>query len=265
VLPLALLGLAHAALAVRTGCSPYYVAAIIAWTGAVLSYGDRAAPSAKASLTSQIAGAALCAAGLVGAAYWSRDYYAALRFTALFAGGGFLIFRNGARSLRARELILLSLPMLTPVPQAIVAIFAPQKLTLLFTAALLRLAGEQPAISGDVLSISNGAIRVIDACCGFAGTSQLIAVAMLLGCLFETTRAQKIGIFAAALAAGFVANCSRLATLAILTRTDYAAFEWWHSSAGEHRFTIAALALSGLAWWLMMRERKENLREVAAR
>jgi exosortase/archaeosortase family protein len=265
VLPLALLGLVHAALAVRTGCSPYYVAAIIAWTGAILSYGDRAAPCEKASLASKIAGAALCSAGLLGAAYWSRDYYAALRFTALFAGGGFLIFRNGARSLRAREVILLSLPLLTPVPQAIVAIFAPQKLTLLFTAALLRIAGEQPQIAGDVLSIPDGAIRVIDACCGFAGISQLIAVAVMIACLFETTRAQKIGIFASAFAAGFVANCSRLATLAILIRSDYAAFEWWHSSAGEHRFTFAALAVSGLAWWVMLRERKENLREVPAR
>jgi hypothetical protein len=44
-----------------------------------------------------------------------------------------------------------------------------------------------------------------------------------------------------------------------------ARWRWWHGPQGEYRFTFAAMAIAGLAWWLLLREWKPRLREVAAR
>jgi exosortase/archaeosortase family protein len=101
--------------------------------------------------------------------------------------------------------------------------------------------------------VQGGALRVLSACCGINAMSQLAALALLVVCLFEMTRLQRVYVFAAALAAGFVANAARLSLLVLLSQRDWDAFELWHGTTGELRFTCAGLAVCGLAWWLLLR------------
>src|SRR5215831_13133015 len=124
----------HAVLALRTGCATYWLPVVIGWTGVLLVHRDRGLLRRRSSLASRIAGALLCLAGLGAAALWSGDYRAPLRFTALFAGGGTLLYLYGGSQLRSfgREGLMLALPLFTPVPRAIVAIAAPQRLTIAF-------------------------------------------------------------------------------------------------------------------------------------
>jgi cyanoexosortase A len=256
LLPLLLVAAVHAALAFRTGALSYEGPVAIGWTGALLVCSDRLLIS-RPSLVGRACGLALAAAAMALAIYWSADYRAVLRFTPLALGAGFLLAQHGFSFLRrsGQELLLLALPIVTPPPIALRPFFEPQSATLRFTAALLGLLGHRATITGDVLSIQGGAIRVLSACSGVNCMSQLAALALLLVCLFETTRAQKICVFAIAVGVGFVANCSRLALLTLLSQRSFHDFELWHSTVGELRFTCAALAFTALCWWLLLRRR----------
>jgi exosortase len=256
VLPLVLVAGVHAALAFRTGALSYEIPVAIAWTGVLLVYADRAR-TARPSRASLCLGALLAAAGLGLALLWSGDYRSPVRLTPLALGAGFLLSRHGFAFLRksGRELLLLALPIAVPPPIPLRPFLEPQTATLHAAAALLRLLGHPAAIAGDVLSVPGGAIRVVSACSGINAMSQLAALALMVVCLFETTRWQKVAVFASALAAGFVANCGRLALLALVSQRDHAAFELWHGTTGELRFTGLGLAMAALAWWLLLRPR----------
>ena len=254
MLPLVFVAAVHAALAFRTGMLSYEIPVVIGWLGVVMVQSERPLVQ-RAGRAERIVG--LCAAGLALAlaGFWSGDYRAPLRLTPIALGAGFLLMRHGFSGLRAsaRELALLSLPVIVPPPAALRHFFEPQAATLRFTELLLDLAGRHASISGDVLSAQGGAIHVLSECSGINAMSQLAALAVLLVCLFETTRRQKVFVFAAAIAAGFVANCGRLALLVVLSGRNFEAFELWHSWVGELRFTFLGLALAALAWWLLLR------------
>jgi exosortase/archaeosortase family protein len=257
VLPLVLVAGVHAALAFRTGALSYEIPVAIGWMGVLLVQADRAR-TGQPSRASLFAGLLLAAAGLGFAALWSGDYRSPLRLTPLALGAGFLLARHGFAFLRqsARELLLLALPIAVPPPIPLRPFLEPQTATLNATAVMLRLFGHPATIAGDLLSVPGGAIRVVSACSGINAMSQLAALALLVVCLFETTRRQKIAVFAAAIASGFFANCGRLALLTLLSQRDHAAFELWHGPTGELRFTALGLAISSLAWWLLLRPRQ---------
>jgi len=245
---------AHAALAFRTGALSYEIPVAIGWVGASLVYSERAR-QARPSRASLFVGVLLAAAALGLAAFWSGDYRAPLRLTPLALGAGLLLARHGAGFLRGsiRELLLLALPIAVPPPIAARPFLEPQTATIHAAAALLGLLGHPATISGELLSVHGGAIRVISACSGINAMTQLAALALLLVCLFETTLAQKAAIFASAIAAGFLANCGRLALLTLVSQRDHQAFALWHGTTGELRFTCFGLALAALAWWLLLR------------
>ena len=254
--PFVLVAGVHAALALRTGALSYEIPVAIGWTGVLLVYSERAR-NQQPSRASLFLGSLLAAAALGLAALWSGDYRAPLRLTPLLLGVGFLLARHGTAFLRgsARELLLLSLPVAVPPPSGLRPFLEPQTATIHATAALLGLIGHPASIDGELLSVQGGAIRVISACSGINAMSQLAALALLVVCLFETTRLRKLAVFASAIAAGFFANCGRLALLAIISQRDHQAFELWHGTTGELRFTCLGLALASLAWWLLLRQR----------
>ena len=259
MLPLVLVAGVHAALAFRTGALSYEIPVAIGWMGVLLVYSERARKG-RPSRASAFVGLSLAAAALGLAALWSGDYRAPLRLTPLALGAGFILARHGAAFLRGstRELLLLTLPIVVPPPAGLRPFLEPQTATIRASAVLLRIAGHAPVIRDDVLSIQHGAIRVVSACSGINAMSQLAALGLLLVCLFETTLRQKIAVFATAIAAGFFANCCRLALLTILSQRDHAAFEFWHGTGGELRFTCLGLALAAVAWWLTLRQRREK-------
>jgi exosortase/archaeosortase family protein len=264
MLPLVLVAAVHAALAFRTAALSYEIPVAIGWMGMLLVYADRAR-TARPSRASLFTGWLIAAAALGFAAFWSADYQSPLRVTPLALGAGFLLLRHGFAFLResSRELLLLALPIAVPPPIPIRPFLEPQTATLHATAALLGLLGHPAAIAADVLSVQGGAIRVISACSGINAMSQLAALALMIVCLFETTRLQKVAVFASAIAAGFIANCCRLALLTLVSQRDHAVFELWHGTTGELRFTALGLALASLAWWLLLRPRERERERLA--
>jgi exosortase/archaeosortase family protein len=255
MLPLVVVAAAHVALAFRTGMVSYEVPAAIGWAGVLLVQRER--PLAlRSNGIERVAGIALAASGLALALIWSGGYRAPLRLTPLALGAGVLLARHGLSGLRrcTRELILLALPVIVPPPSALRPFLEPQRATLLFSAGILDVLGHHATVAGDVLCIQGGAIRVLSECSGINCMSQLAALALLLVCLFETTGPRRVLAVAAAIAAGFVANCGRLALLVLLSQRNWPAFELWHSATGEARFTLLGLALAALAWWLLLRK-----------
>lgn len=256
---LLVLAAVHAALAVRTGGLSYEIPVFIAWLGVLLVQHERRV-GLRANGAERLAGAVCVALGLGVAAVFSAHYRAPLRVTAVFAGGGYLLARHGLRGIArsGRELWLLFIPVIVPPAAAVQPYLEPQFLSLRFTALILDLFGHPASISGDVLSIPGGAARVLAPCCGINSMSQLAALGILVVCLFEMSAARKATVIAVSIAAGFAANCGRLALLVLLSQGDLATFELWHGTTGELRFTCVGLAIAAGCWWMVVRERAEQ-------
>jgi exosortase/archaeosortase family protein len=90
--------------------------------------------------------------------------------------------------------------------------------------------------------------------------SRLCVLAALLIALFPTSTRQKVAIVACALGVGFIANAARIAILAVaVMQGQEARFGFWHVGLGTTLFSVASTAAAGLAWWLLLRQRRPAL------
>ena len=174
--------------------------------------------------------------------------------TAPLVSGLGLLLLAGRLPRRGRELLLLSLPLLSPFPRVLAHAVAPLRGTAVFAALFLRAVGVPAVIDGQDIAFSGTGIAVIEPCTGLDQLSQLLALSMVVLCLVRTSTAQKIAVPLLALACGFLANAARVAMVGFLVGHRPSALHLWHGSGlYEPLFSAIAAGLTCLCWWLVLR------------
>jgi cyanoexosortase A len=251
------------ALACRTALGSdddFWVTSAIAWPAALcLVWEERHAALVTAGRASQALGGLIAAATVVLLAvlpvYRSFD-----RLLPLAAGAGLAFGACGLRfvSRYRRELLLLALPVLNPMPLALRNFLGPTLVhwTAHLAATVLRAARSPVALDADVLRFPQGSLDILEGCSGLKAIPRLWVVAALVVALFPTTTWQKIGLFVAAACVGFLVNLGHIALLAqTVARGDDTSFAFWHQGAGSAFLAVGSMALAGVCWWLILRRR----------
>jgi len=251
--------LAQLGLAVRCAPVTFYGPLALAWGAALVVSFERRDSRVSATLPAWIAGSLLVLAPF---AWLSRPEYGPLhRAAALLSGLGLLLLR-GRLTNSARELVLLSIPLISPFPRVLAHAAAPLRGTVVVASLLLRALGVPAVIEGQDIAFSGTGIAVIEPCTGLEQLSQLLALSFVVLCLFRTTIAQKIAVPLLALCCGFLANAARVAAFAILVRDRPSAIDLW-DGAGLYSplFSAAAAAITCFLWWPLLRGATANRRE----
>lgn len=97
---------------------------------------------------------------------------------------------------------------------------------------------------------------MLGTCSGLELTTQLLALVVLISCLFRINWRQGVCLVATAVAAGFTVNAARIAFLGVIASRAPHRWEFWERPGpGSHLFPLAATALAGLGWWAVVRAR----------
>ena len=246
--------LAQLALAVRASPVTFYGPLALAWAAMLLVASERRDSPILANPPAWIPGALFVLAPF---AWLARPDYGPLHRTAALSSGiGLLLLAGGLRQLprRGRELLLLSLPLISPFPRQIAEAVSPLRGTAVVATLFLRAAGVPAVMDGQDIAFSGTGIAVLEPCTGVEQLSQLLALSLVVLCFFGTTLAQKIAVPLVALACGFLANAARVATIGILVRDLPSRVDLWDGT-GLYApvFSAGAAALTCLVWWPLLR------------
>jgi cyanoexosortase A len=239
----------------------YWVTLGVAWTVALVLAWEgsrRAAPRPEAFWMAL--GVLAIAAGVVPLAAFPL-YRAFDRFLPLLAGAGLCLVGFGPRGLlRHRNgLLLLTLPMMNPLPEAIRLPIQPTSWTAWCASIVGRGVGHPMSADGSVLRLPTGTLDVLADCGGMMSIGRLWVLAAVVVALFPTKTWQKASLVASAVVVGFVANAVRVEMLAVtVANGDTAAFEYWHEGRGASIFAVAVTAAVGPVWWLILRRRSRG-------
>lgn len=181
------------------------------------------------------------------------------RLLPLTAGFGIALLTTPARELRrhARKAVLLAIPIVTPFPYTLASAALPVPAVAASAAGLLHVVGFPVRREGSLLHVPNATVEVIEDCCGLGLTSELLALAIVVMCVFPTTRVQKVLLAAASIAAGFAGTAIRLASHSVAASTGPDRWDFWHRPGlGSHLFPIITVLLACGAWWLVIAWRR---------
>ncbi len=188
-----------------------------------------------------------------------RGGYATLnRVLPVIAGIGLVLMSVGARHLwdHRRQLALLSLTLLSPLPFALQQLLMPTRLTAAMATGLVKVLGVPARLAGTVIVFpdSDTTLRVYDRCSGIALMTQMTLLAVVVLCFFPTSVRRAATVLLIAIAAGFVVNAARIALLAVVASRAPSEFDYWEQYvAGSVLFPFIATALAGILWTLVLR------------
>jgi len=178
----------------------------------------------------------------------SRPYHSLHRFVPLAAALVLGAFSGGLR-VRAWQLVLVSLPLLTPFPAVLRSPIAPLRATAAGAGLTLRAFGVPASVDGTVLEIPGAALEVVEACAGLLPMSELVALALVASILFRAGLLRAIGAIAGAALISFLVNCARIAWLAIMLRSGEESFELWDGD-GFYSPLVPLIATVLASGWL---------------
>lgn len=232
----------------------------VAWLAALaVAYSLRRCEGAARAVEVVAGGALLAAAGAL--LYRHRgEYHTVHRVLPVLTGVALIVLALGVRRLlRFRAVLaLLCVPWLTPWPRLVREHFPTLRATSMVAQGYLKVIGLPAGREGDVLVLPGVDLRVYEACSGKGLMAQLLVLAVLVLCLFETTWGQRLFLAASALAIGFLVNAARVATLGVLATRDLDQFAYWDDYLrGALVFPVIGAALALLLWWAVLRRRPE--------
>jgi len=241
----------------------YWVTVGIAWTVAlVLAWEGKGSAAPTAGALSQGLGATLALAAVVPLAV-APTYHTFYRLLPLLAGVGMGVLASGPRVLRrhSRELLLLALPVINPLPQHLRLTLAPTAWTAWCASALGRAVGHAMTADGSVIRMPTGTLDVLEDCGGLLSVGRLWVLAAVVIALFPTGTRQKAALVVSAVVLGFVANAVRIEMLAAtVAEGSIRTFDYWHEGPGASVFALATTAVAGSAWWLILRAPRPSVR-----
>ncbi len=243
------------------GREEYFGALTVGWAVAIaVAYGHRARIHERASRIERLAGAALYLAALVVAVAGCRGYHGVDRILPGVTGLGLVICYSGLRHARdfGRELVLLSVTVIHPLPTVIRDAVMPTQHTASLASLYLRTFGFPVERDGTVLLVPSSSLTVLDACSGLTVIGQLLVLAILVLCLFPMRSYQKLIVMGGAIAVGFTVNAARIAWLAVMASrvpNDIRYFRRYEAASAV--FPVIAVAVAGLVWWIVLRAPRE--------
>ncbi|HXX70298.1 MAG TPA: exosortase/archaeosortase family protein [Polyangiaceae bacterium] len=196
------------------------------------------------------------ALGIGAAAVLTPTYRMADRALPAVVGAALALAAYGWRGIAVyrREILLLALPLINPMPRALRETLAPTTWTAWSAAELQRAVGHEMTASGNVVHTAAGStLEVAPYCAGVMSMSELWVLALILMALFPTTAWQRLALFGSATILGFACNAVRIAVLAGALARGEPAYDYWHAGAGSTFFSLGATALAGALWWRMLR------------
>jgi cyanoexosortase A len=244
----------------------YWVTLGTAWTAALVLVWEsrgtaRTTPRSERRLSRLVGGAAVAAALVPFVT--TPVYHAFHRVLPLLAGAGLCLLAFGPRGLWAyrRELLLLALPVVNPLPQGIRYGVAPTSWTA-WTASLIgRGAGHSMTADGSFIRMPTGTLDVLADCGGLLSVGRLWALAAVVIALFPTSGWQKAALVVSAVVLGFIANAVRIEMLAVIVaQGNSGGFDYWHSGPGASVFALATTAAAGPVWWSILRRPRSGVR-----
>ena len=188
-----------------------------------------------------------------------RGGYATLnRLLPVIAGIGLVLMSLGARHLwdYRRQLALLSLTLLSPLPFALQQMLMPTRLTAAMATGLVKVLGVPARLAGTVLVFpdTDTTLRVYDRCSGIALMTQMTLLAVVVLCFFPTSVRRAATVLLIAIAAGFVVNAARIALLAVVASRAPSEFDYWEQYVtGSVLFPFIATAIAGVLWKVVLR------------
>ncbi|WP_066381179.1 MULTISPECIES: cyanoexosortase A [unclassified Anabaena] len=133
-------------------------------------------------------------------------------------------------------------------------------ITAKFAAILLWYTGFDISISGVILSLPTGSVKVYSGCSGMVLILDTLSLAVLFLCMFELSLKQKIIVPLLAATLAFIINAIRVCLMAILVaQGDQQAFNYWHEGDGSLLFsTITAFIFCCFCWFILSRNQVKN-------
>jgi exosortase len=241
----------------RLGMTDHAVTVTVAWTVALwLAWRcavERRMPCPSADRVARALGA-LSVLGAVAAALLAHDYHMIDRVLPSLAGAALALAAWGRRGVahHRRELLLLALPLVNPMPRGLREVLAPTHWTAWSAMMLHRAVGHEATVAGNVLAMPGGTLEVMPYCGGIMAMSELWVLGAVVMALFPTTARQRLALLASATVLGFFGNAVRIAVLAAAISRGEAAYDYWHEGAGSSLFSLAATGLAGAIWWWML-------------
>ncbi len=237
------------------------------WIGAFLCLEDRL-PNLKPepSHTSLLLGSLLLLACLWRTSVVFHQDVAAYALVPLQGIALALLLAPASQLLSWREplLVLCVLPAVLLLHQFI-PIQALMHGTAQVSAALMKLIGQDVLLEGTAVWLPGGGVNVNPSCSGRNTISQLFAVAAIFVVAFPL-RQRWLSLLLLALSplVGFLGNCLRIASLALINSSDWAEKKYWfdffHESEGS--LVFAAISVSVFAWgYLKIMDRQLAARE----
>ncbi len=161
-----------------------------------------------------------------------------------------------------REIVIVSL---TGFPfEIIFGLLSPTESISILDAKLSRIllwyVGFDVHQADNIVFLPTGSIKIAGPCSSFALLWLMMQFCLVIYLCFSLKNYQKIllGFWATIIA--LVVNGLRLCLMAILVANNHnEAFEYWHGSSGAEIFTTIAILLFALAYWLLTRQKNEDL------
>jgi cyanoexosortase A len=176
----------------------------------------------------------------------------------LFSGLGVFMLASGIKHLRDywRELLILTLPIISQVFEFLLELIDLPTLTAKLATYLLWLAGFQVERQGVFIMQPTGTVEVYAACSGISSVIQMLNLAVVFFLLFRTTSFQKILCLILAILIGFFTNSIRVAIMALLVVfSNTQSFDYWHGGQGSLIFSvISTLLFVAFCWFAILRQ-----------
>ncbi len=113
---------------------------------------------------------------------------------------------------------------------------------------------------GNFIFLPKGSIEILNACSSFDLLWLMWQFWIVIYLCFNLKRIQNILLCFWANIIALFTNSLRLCLMAILVASDrQEAFDYWHNGSGSGIFTTIAILLFALAYWLLTREKNEDL------
>lgn len=194
-------------------------------------------------------GLSLLAAAMFLAGSLTSEWFT-LRTSFLVALAGCILFWLGWETLKTLRVPLLYLLFMIPLPAIVInAVAMPLQLFVSRLAAgLIKLLGIPVVRDGNVISLPNIALEVVEACSGLRSLESLLALATAYALVMHRSRIGRLTLIVAAVPIAIGANALRVATTALLARHYGAAAAQgtFHEFEGLFIFALALTMLVGV-------------------
>ncbi|MEB3181104.1 MAG: cyanoexosortase A [Nostocaceae cyanobacterium] len=183
-----------------------------------------------------------------------------LRLSPVFSGLGLALLASGIKGLKQYWQSLTILFFLG-VPEVILSsLIDISPLIAKFSGFILWYSGFTVSIQGVHIHLPKGGVEVTPGCSGLESMSYLLGISAIALVMFPIQKQKRIFVPIVATTLAFVLNGIRIAILAVFSASgNKAAFDSWHQGDVSRMFSMIAIVIFGLFYYLLMRQSEAKI------